>query len=91
MRLSDRCGRVEDIVASREDASSGIGYAASDSSVASSFAFFLRLCGSTSSAGVVASSSSARCRGAGLVAAIELCNCLLESPIVSLSAEFVQK
>jgi hypothetical protein len=91
MRFIDRWGRLEDMVASVDDASGAIGYAASESSTACSFAFFRRRCGSTSAALVAASSLAACCPGPDRIAAIELCNSRPELPNLSLSVGFAQK
>lgn len=91
MRFKDRCGRLEDIVANLDDASSAIGYAACDSSTACSFALFRRRCGSTSAAFPSATSLAACRPPSDLIAAIELCSSLLESPNLALSVELAQK
>jgi len=92
MRFSDCCGRLEDICASFDDASCGIGYAASVFSVAtaaSSFAFFRRLCGSTSSA--VAFSFAACLPFPLRMDTIELCSSCLEVQNVSFNIGFARK
>jgi hypothetical protein len=91
MRLIDLCGRLEDMVASFEDASGAIGYAASESSVSCSFAFLRRRCGSTSSVDAAASSLLACCPRSDLMAAIELCRSRLDLLNVSLRVGFAQK
>lgn len=92
-RLMDFCGRLEEMVASFDDASGAIGYAISGFSDACSFAFFLRLCGSTSSADGPAAAFRLPdcCWLADFTATIELCNSCLEVQKVSFNIGFVLK
>lgn len=78
------------MVASFDDASGAIGYAVSESSAACSFAFFLRLCGSTSSV-VAVVSLAANEPVPGRTAAIELCNSRLELQKASFRMGFARK
>jgi len=91
MRFIDRCGRLDDIVASFEEASGAIGYAASGFSASCSLALFRRRCGSTSSVAAGAFALLAWCPLSARMAAIELCNSRLDLPKLSLSVEFAQK
>jgi hypothetical protein len=91
MRFSDCCGRLEDMCASFAEASCGMGYAVSGSSIACSFAFFRRLCGSTSSAMAGPSSLFDCCPFPDRIDTIELCNSSFEFQKESFSSGFARK
>lgn len=91
MRLSDLWGRLEEIAASLDDASSAMGYATSGSSGAGSFAFFLRRCGSTSGGLDAASCFEAWCPFPDATAAIEPCESCRELQKLAFSIGFARK
>jgi hypothetical protein len=77
--------------ASFDEASCGIGYAVSGSSIACSLAFFRRLCGSTSSAVAATCSFLACCPFPERTDTIELCNSCVDVQNVSFSKGFARK